>query len=58
MKENVYIPIADASKIEASLASKESKVYAFKKLSKWLEMDITIKIFGVTVFTWHFPPSE
>lgn len=48
----------DAERISASLKSKESKIFALRKLSKWFEMDISIKIFGVEIFHWHFPPIE
>lgn len=26
------------------------------KLSKFFEFDLTVKIFGVTIFHWHYPP--
>ena len=48
----------DALKIDASVASKESKVYAARKLSQFFELDISIKILGVEIFSWHFPPVK
>lgn len=44
--------------IDALNQSKQSKIFAARMLSKWFEIDISIKIFGVTVFSWHFPPVE
>ena len=29
-----------------------------KKLQQWLEIDFTIKIFGITVVKFHFPPQD
>ena len=57
-KENENITPNEAERIDASLESKESKIFALTKLSRWLEIDVTLKIFGVTIFQWHFPPSE
>lgn len=48
----------EAEKIEASVASKESKLYAARKLSSFFEVDVTIKMFGHIVWSWHFPPSN
>lgn len=48
----------DAEKIEASLVSKASKIFAVRKLLRWFEIDLTIKILGVQVFHWHYPPQE
>lgn len=44
-------------KIIAMTKEKEMVLRA-KKLSKWFEIDLTIKIFGVVVFQWHYPPQE
>ena len=48
----------DKERIDASVASKESKLYASKKLARFFEIDLTLKIFGQVVFSWHFPPSN
>lgn len=34
------------------------KVNTARGLAKWLSIDITISIFGVVVFQWHFPPQD
>ena len=52
-KANDGITPNDAEKIEASLASKASKIFAVRKLLRWFEIDLTIKILGVQVFHWH-----
>lgn len=46
----------DAERIDASVASKESKIYACSKLARFFEVDVTLKIFGHDVFSWHFRP--
>ena len=28
------------------------------KLVDWFEVDVTIKIFGKTIFTYHYPPKK
>lgn len=33
--------------------SREKKV---RGLAKWFEIDLEIKLFGMTVVKWHFPP--
>ena len=57
-KANDGITSNDVEKIEASLASKASKIFAVRKLLRWFEIDLTIKILGVQVFHWHYPPEE
>ena len=57
-KPNDGIMPNDAEKIEAFLASKASKIFAVRKLLRWFEIDLTIKILGVQVFHWHYPPLE
>lgn len=47
----------DKQKIDASVNSEESKIYAFKRISKWFELDLTIKMFGHVVYHLHFPPN-
>jgi hypothetical protein len=41
--------------------SKEEKfeiTKSAKKFADWFELDITIKIFGVVIFSWHYPPQK
>lgn len=56
--ENSDIKPNDAEKIDSIVASKESKFYAAKRLSKFFEIEVNLKIFGNLVWSWHFPPSE
>ena len=58
MSKQNEIPLNDKERIEASVCSKESKIYAAKRLSNFFEIDLTLKIFGVVVFSWHFPPKS
>ena len=58
MKTSRPLPPSDEARIEESLVTKSSKLFAAKRLSKWFEIDVTIKMFGVTVFSWHFPPQK
>lgn len=37
---------------------KQEIVAESKHLSKWFEIDLTIKIFGHTIYTFHFPPQK
>lgn len=46
------------ARVEQSVDSNESRIYAAKKLSKFFEVDITLKVFGQVIWTWHFPPSK
>ena len=34
------------------------KVKIAKKLQQWLEIDFSIKIFGITIIKFHFPPQD
>lgn len=36
---------------------REQKVSEAKGLAKWFSVDVTIKIFGVTIWEYHFPPK-
>lgn len=56
MTNQTQIPPSDAERLSASLSSKESKIYAATKLAKWFSIHLTIKIFGVTVIDWKYPP--
>ena len=39
-----------------SLSSNKCKIA--RKLQQWLEIDFTIKIFGITIVKFHFPPQD
>ena len=43
---------------ELSASEKLTKVNEAKGLAKFLAVDIIIKIFGVTVWEYHFPPQN
>lgn len=45
-------------RINAAVESKDSKIFAASKLSQWFEIELTIKIFGVTIVKFNFPPTE
>lgn len=36
----------------------ESNVKSARGLSKWLELDFSLKIFGVEILHWHYPPQR
>lgn len=36
----------------------ESSVKSARGLSKWLELDFSLKIFGVELIHWHYPPTR
>lgn len=42
----------------ALLEKKETKVFAAKKLAKFIELDFKLSIFGITLLEWHYPPME
>lgn len=44
--------------MEVTASSAKSKIEAGKSLARFFEMDISIKIFGVEIFHWHFPPES
>lgn len=50
--------VSDAEKIEASAESVASKVYASKKLAKFFELEVNLRIFGQLVWSWKFPPKN
>ena len=52
MNENIN------DRIRQSADSNESRIYAAKKLSKFFEVDITLKVFGQVILSLHFPPSK
>ena len=53
-----FIQTNDAERIDASVASESSKIYASQKLAKFFEIDVTLKIFGHVIWSWHFPPDS
>ena len=52
------IPLNVKERIDASVMSEQSKIYAAEKLAPLFEIDVTIKIFGRVIFSWHFPPQK
>lgn len=49
--------LSTAERISNAEQKKESKIFAFKRLSHWFEVDFTIKMFGVVVYHLHWPPN-
>ena len=47
---------ANSVKKVNSLSSNKGKIA--KKLQQWLEIDFSIKIFGITIVKFHFPPQD
>lgn len=47
---------ANNAKKVNSLSSNKGKIA--KKLQQWLEIDFSIKIFGITIVKFHFPPQD
>ena len=39
-----------------SVSSNKGKIA--KKLQQWLEIDFSIKIFGITIVKFYFPPQD
>lgn len=39
------------------LQSKNQIVNDAKGLAKWFSLDVTIKVLGVTIWEFHFPPK-
>lgn len=40
------------------VSSEMKKGKIAKKLQQWLEIDFSIKIFGITIIKFHFPPQD
>ena len=40
------------------VSSQVNKGKIAKKLQQWLEIDFSIKIFGITIIKFHFPPQD
>lgn len=38
--------------------TKESRIFAARRLARWFEISITIKMFGKVLFQWTYPPVE
>ena len=47
---------ANNAKKVNSVSSQKGKIA--RKLQQWLEIDFTIKIFGITIVKFHFPPQD
>ena len=47
---------ANNAKKVNSVSSQKGKIA--KKLQQWLEIDFSIKIFGITIVKFHFPPQD
>lgn len=52
-----------SSKERANNAKKVNSVSSQKgriaqKLQQWLEIDFSVKIFGITIIKFHFPPQD
>lgn len=52
------IPLNDQARVDASVLSEQSKIYAAEKLAPLFEIDVIIKLFGRVIFSWHFPPKN
>lgn len=50
------IPASVKNDVSLALSSPKAKTYAASRLAKWFSIDLTIKIFGVTILEWHYPP--
>lgn len=48
----------DSERIAVSAESVESKVYAGKRLARFFELEISIRIFGQEIWHWIFPPKN
>lgn len=49
---------SDACRIEESSDSRNSKIYASQKLAPFFEVEVSLKIFGQTIWHWVFPPKK
>lgn len=48
----------DANRIDSNAESTDSKIYASKKLARFFEVEVTLKIFGQVIWHWVFPPQK
>ena len=49
---------ANNAKKSNLVSSELKKGKIAKKLQQWLEIDFSIKIFGITIVKFHFPPQD
>ena len=49
---------ANNAKKSNLVSSELKKGKIAQKLQQWLEIDFTIKIFGITIIKFHFPPQD
>lgn len=47
-----------ANNVKKSNSVSSQKGRIAKKLQQWLEIDFSIKIFGITIIKFHFPPQD
>ena len=47
---------ATSAKKVNSVSSQKGRIA--RKLQQWLEIDFSIKIFGITIIKFHFPPQD
>lgn len=43
---------------KALTRSQKTKITSAKRLAEWLSIDISVKIFGVEIIAYHFPPEK
>ena len=55
MDENVILP-NEAEMINASVNAPKSRIYAARKLSKFFEIEIKLRVFGQEICSWCYPP--
>lgn len=44
--------------INALEQSKQSRTFAAKRLAPFFEIEVSLRIFGVEIFHWKFPPEK
>lgn len=44
--------------MDATAQGKTAKIQSAKSLVRFFSVSVEIKIFGVTIFKWQFPPEE
>ena len=49
---------ANNAKKSNLVSSELKKGKIARKLQQWLEIDFSIKIFGITILKFHFPPQD
>ena len=48
----------DKELIDALEKVPANRVFAAKRLAKWFQVDVIIRMFGHVIFEYHFPPEE